>query len=136
MSKVLTTEVQIRFADGDTLGHINNISLQHYFDLGKMEFYSKVMHKTIEADSESLILVSTSANYFAQSHLFSKLKVETQVEKIGTNSVTFYQRLIDEQTGAVNADCRTVAVAFDFEIQKSFELKPEWRKAMEEYLVE
>lgn len=135
MGKVLTTEIQIRFADGDTLGHINNINLQHYFDLGKMEFYKKVMNKTIEADNESLILASTYTDYYLQSHLYDRLAVETRVEKIGTKSVTFTQNLVNMDTGSVNAHCRTVAVGFNFDTQETFELKPEWRAVLADYLV-
>ena len=135
MGKVLITEIQKRFADADSLGHVNNINLQHYFDCGKMEFYSRVMGKRVEADDESLILVSTHANYYAQTHLYDDIFVETMVEKIGTKSVTFFQRLIDRKTGRVNSDCRTVAVAYDFPKQETFDLKPEWRSTFEEYLI-
>lgn len=136
MGKVLITDIQIRFADGDTLGHINNVSLQHYFDLGKMEFYTRAMNKTIEADSESLILASTHTDYYLQSHLYDTLFVETRVERIGNKSITFIQKLINAGTGAVNAECRTVAVAYDFVTGLTFPLKPEWIAILEEYLAD
>ena len=30
-----TTPIQMRFADVDMLGHVNNVNQQHYFDVGK-----------------------------------------------------------------------------------------------------
>ena len=48
MGKYIESDIQIRFADSDSLGHINNVNLQHYFDVGKMEFYEKVLGKTID----------------------------------------------------------------------------------------
>lgn len=136
MGKILTTDIQIRFADGDTLGHINNVNLQHYFDLGKMEFYTRAMDKTIEADKESLILASTHTDYYKQSHLYNKLQVLTQVERIGNKSITFFQRLTNKETGEVNAECRTVAVAYNFETQETFPLKSEWVAVLKEYTIE
>lgn len=136
MGKFIESGIQIRFADADCLGHINNINLQHYFDIGKMEFYEKVLGKTIEPDNESLILVSTHANYYKQTKLHSKLIVRTWVEKIGNSSVTIFQRLIDSATGDVNADCHTVAVGYDFDAQESFPLKKEWREKMQPYMLE
>ena len=136
MGKILITDIQIRFADGDTLGHINNVNLQHYFDLGKMEFYRNAMNKTIEADKESLILASTHTDYYLQSHLYDELQVLTQVEKIGNKSITFIQRLINKDTGSINASCRTVAVAYNFETQQTFSLKDEWTVVLKEYLLE
>ena len=94
MGKYIESDIQIRFADADSLGHINNVNLQHYFDVGKMEFYEKVLGKTIDPDAESLILVSIHTNYHRQSRLHSQLVVRTWVEKIGNSSVTIFQHLI------------------------------------------
>ena len=41
MGKYIESDIQIRFADADSLGHINNVNLQHYFDVGKMESTKK-----------------------------------------------------------------------------------------------
>lgn len=135
MGRVIESDIQVRFADADCLGHVNNINLHHYFDVGKMQFYAQVLGKTIDPDSESLILASTHANYYHQTKLHEKLYVETAVEKIGNKSVTIYQRLMERTTGRVNADCRTVAVGFDFETQETFPLKPAWVERMQEYLI-
>ena len=113
MGKYIESDIQIRFADADSLGHINNVNLQHYFDVGKMEFYEKVLGKTIDPDAESLILVSIHTNYHRQSRLHSQLVVRTWVEKIGNSSVTIFQHLIDRADGGINADCRSVAVGYD-----------------------
>ncbi len=134
MGKYIESDIQIRFADADSLGHINNVNLQHYFDVGKMEFYEKVLGKTIDPDAESLILVSIHTNYHRQSRLHSQLVVRTWVEKIGNSSVTIFQHLIDRADGGIKADCRSVAVGYDFLRQESFPLKKEWRAKMEEYL--
>ena len=101
MGKYIESDIQIRFADADSLGHINNVNLQHYFDVGKMEFYEKVLGKTIDPDAESLILVSIHTNYHRQSRLHSQLVVRTWVEKIGNSSVTIFQHLIDRADGGI-----------------------------------
>ena len=36
---MIETQIQMRFADIDVLGHVNNVNQQHYFDLGKCDFY-------------------------------------------------------------------------------------------------
>lgn len=135
MNKKFESDIQIRFADIDGLGHVNNVNLQHYFDLGKMEFYTAVMGQKVEPTDESLILVSTQTEYFFQTRLYDKVYVETAVEKIGTKSITFTQRLIDRRTGCINAQCRTVSVPFDFVKQQSFEVKPQWRERLQDYLI-
>ncbi len=33
----------MRFADVDMLGHVNNVNQQHYFDVGKSDFFRSVL---------------------------------------------------------------------------------------------
>lgn len=136
MGKAIESEIQKRFADADSLGHINNVNLQHYFDIGKMEFYHRVLGKTIDPDAESLILASINTNYYEQTRLYDDIFVSTYVEKIGNKSVTIFQKLINRATGKVNAECRSVAVGYDFHRQETFPLRDEWRDLMKEYMLE
>ena len=39
MAKTLETSIQKRFSDVDPFQHVNNVSHQMYFDVGKMECY-------------------------------------------------------------------------------------------------
>lgn len=135
MGKVIESEIQKRFADADCLGHINNVNLQHYFDLGKMEFYRRVLGKKIDPDSESLILASINTNYYEQTRLHDDIYVKTYVEKIGSKSTTIFQQLINRDTGRVNAECRSVVVGYDFHKQETFILKDEWRAMISEYML-
>lgn len=135
MNKIITA-VQQRFADADLLGHVNNVRLQEYFDLGKMEFYNQVLGEKLDWRAQSLILVSIHTEIMAQTRLGDSLEVETFVEKIGTKSITVFQKLRNSATGAVNATCRSVVVAFDFASQKSIVLPDCWRSAVAEYLAE
>ena len=43
MARTLETPIQKRFSDVDPFQHVNNVSQQMYFDVGKMEFYEKVL---------------------------------------------------------------------------------------------
>ena len=43
MNKCLITPVQKRFSDVDSFMHVNNIWQQSYFDMGKTDFYTKVL---------------------------------------------------------------------------------------------
>lgn len=135
MGKAIESEIQKRFADADCLGHINNVNLQHYFDIGKMEFYRRVLGKKIDPDAESLILASIHTNYYEQTRLHDDIYVKTYVEKTGNKSATIFQKLINRTNGKVNADCRSVVVGYDFHKQGTFPLKDEWRTLMSEYLL-
>ena len=43
MARTLTTPVQQRFSDIDSFHHVNNVAQQMYFDVGKVDYYQKVL---------------------------------------------------------------------------------------------
>lgn len=127
----ITTEIQQRFADADTLGHINNIHLQEYFDLGKMELYATLLGSRIDWRGVNLVLVSIKTDMMRQTRLGDDIIVESWVEKIGTKSMTVRQRLVNRADGEANAECSTVVVCFDFASQRAIPFPDEWRDILE-----
>lgn len=129
-----TTKIQQRFADSDTLGHINNIHFQEYFDLGKMELYATLLGDRIDWRGVNLVLVSIKTDMMRQTRLGDDIVVESWVEKIGTKSMTVRQRLINKADGEANAECSTVVVCFDFASQRAIPFPDEWRTILESAL--
>ena len=43
MPRTLTTPIQKRLSDVDVFRHVNNVSQQMYFDVGKVEYYDRVL---------------------------------------------------------------------------------------------
>lgn len=130
--KSLTTklDIQMRFADVDILGHVNNVNLQHYFDLGKSDFFGKAVGTEHLVGSEGILTANTTTSYFAQTRLGEKIYVETSVKKIGNKSITLYQRVLSSATQEVKAESRSVMVAFDFESQESITVPDKWREIL------
>lgn len=129
--KIIETDIQIRFADIDILGHINNVNLQHYFDLGKSFFYRDVLK--IDAlpggCGEFPITAATETSYLAQTRYSERIYVETCMPEIGDKSMVVQQRIISRTTGEIKAQSRSVMVAFDFARQASITVPDTWREA-------
>ena len=100
MAKVLETDIQKRFSDVDPFQHVNNVSQQMYFDVGKMEYYEQVL-------------------------VHDRVRVTTTCEKIGNKSLTLFQQLVVD--GRVRSESRSVMVAFDFARQLSMPVPAAWR---------
>ena len=130
------TKIQQRFADADTLGHINNIHLQEYFDLGKMELYGAVLGDRIDWRGVNLVLASIKTDMMRQTRLGDNIVVETWVESLGNKSMTLRQRIINTADGLPNAACSTVVVCFDFATQCSVPIPDEWRALITEAMGE
>lgn len=129
-NKITETDIQIRFADVDILGHVNNVNLQHYFDLGKNAYFNEVIGVETDWHKIGTITASTHTSYLAQTRPNERIYVETAIEKIGNKSFTFYQRLISRTNGEVKAESRSIMVAFDFSQQVSIPVPDEWRNAV------
>ena len=115
----------------DSLGHVNTVNLQHYFDLGQNAYFRDILHAGVEWHKLGIITASTTTSYLAQTRLTDRIYVETQIEKIGNKSITVCQRIWSRDSGEVKPESRSVMVAFDFEKQVSVPVPERWRKAVE-----
>lgn len=132
MAKQLITPVQKRFSDVDSFMHVNNIWQQSYFDMGKTDFYVKVLGIPGVFDRMRIITASTHTDYLGQVRLMDDIVVTTDVSRLGNKSMTLHQRIM------LGDKCLTesssVMVAFDFELQQTVPLPEEWREHLSEYL--
>lgn len=134
MAKQLITPIQKRFSDVDSFMHVNNIWQQTYFDLGKTEFYSKVLGITGVFDSLRIITASTHTDYIGQVRLTDDIVVTTDVSRLGNKSMTLHQRILCGEKCLTESS--SVMVAFDFDAQTTVPIPDVWRKKLAEYLTE
>ena len=133
MNKQLVTPVQKRFSDVDSFMHVNNIWQQSYFDMGKTDFYTKVLGITGVFDKLRIITASTHTDYYGQVRLTDDIVVVTDVSRLGNKSMTLHQRIMCGERCLTESS--SVMVAFDFETQQTVAMTDEWRRRLEEYLV-
>jgi acyl-CoA thioester hydrolase len=132
---MIRTDIQKRFADVDMLGHVNNVNLMHYFDVGKNDFFARVIDIGSHLEGTGLITASVKVDYLSQTRLRERSHVETYVEKLGNKSMTLFQRLVDSDTGAVHVELHAVMVAFDYARQQSVEIPDWWRGVLSEHYI-
>ena len=133
MNKQLITPIQKRFSDVDSFMHVNNIWQQSYFDMGKTEFYTKVLGITGVFDKLRIITASTHTDYLGQVRLTDEIVVVTDVSRLGNKSMTLHQRIMCGERCLTESS--SVMVAFDFETQQTVPMPDEWRVKLEEYLI-
>ena len=132
MAKELRTPVQKRFSDVDSFMHVNNIWQQSYFDMGKTDFYVKVLGIPGVFDRMRIITASTHTDYLGQVRLMDDIVVTTDVSRLGNKSMTLHQRIMAGDKCLTESS--SVMVAFDFELQQTVPLPEEWRERLSEYL--
>ena len=129
MARIIDTPVQQRFSDIDPFLHVNNVAQQMYFDVGKTDYFHKVLGGDVLMSGRFRILtVSTATSYLGQVRMYDDVHVTTTCERIGNKSMTLFQQLC--AGGRVCSESRSVMVAFDFEAQEGIPVPEAWREAM------
>lgn len=119
--------IQVRFADTDALGHLNNAAYAHYAELGRLQFL---------ADEGlavgGLILAHLSLDFRRQVRYGQRVELRTAVVALGTSSVRLRQRLLAD--GEVAADIGSVVVNFDYARGRAAPLPAAMRTRLEAYV--
>lgn len=125
------TNIQIRFADVDMLGHVNNVNQQHYFDLGKSDFFRQVLHLEPYWYEEGLITVAINTSFLHQIRMDEPIAVRTRIRDIGNKSFTVDQQIVNTDNQIIQTESVATLVCFDFAAQQSIPIPQRWREALE-----
>ncbi len=129
MPRIIHTPIQKRFSDIDSFRHVNNVSQQMYFDVGKSDFFDLTLGRGALFAPVRFLAAATNTSYIQQIRFPDEIEVTTEVERIGTKSLTLLQRIVADD-GSVRSESRSVMVAFDFEAQRSVPVPDAWREAL------
>ncbi len=124
--------IQIRFSDVDFLGHVSNTQYQNYFDLGKTDYFERVIP---EIDFTGLCVVGASVkiDYILPVFMHSQIVVKTRVIKLGTKSMTLEHLISDTETDDIYATCTVVLVCYHVKEQASYPIPEEWKRKISDF---
>jgi len=125
-------DIQLRFADADLFGHVNNTVIMQYFDLGKLSYFRAVMGDDFDMRGIALVVVNTNCDFYAPVFLDEHVEVLSGTVRIGEKSLRLEQRLVSA-TGDVKAICTTVMAGFNPATCTSAPIDPLWRERIEAY---
>ncbi len=112
---MIRTKIQIRWSDIDQLGHVYNGQYQHFYDIGKSDYFEQVLalgHNWAES-GEGFLTVRTLNNYYAPVEMHEDIEVHTTVSRIGTKSFDMEQVIVNSHTGEKKSDSHSVIVCYN-----------------------
>jgi acyl-CoA thioester hydrolase len=130
-------EVDVRFADTDAMGHVNNAVYLTYCEMARIRYWSDVTGEPLAArhhGAESLILAEARITYRAQVFHTDVVTVETRATRIGRSSFVLEHRLTACEPGGAPrlvAVSDSVMVRYDYTVGRASELDPRFVEAME-----
>lgn len=111
-----TTGIDIRFADLDAYGHVNNAVFFTYLETARIKLFQKHFGAFLDS-SLTFLVVRAECDYRLPITLQDSLRVTVQVEDVRRSSFTFSYRLYDDRE-KLFATARTVMVCYDPALQR------------------
>jgi acyl-CoA thioester hydrolase len=132
-------EIQVRFADTDAMGHVNNAVYLTYCEIARITYWTDVTGEPVRlgtAGAESLILAEARISYRAPAFHGETVTVETRAIRIGRSSFSLEHRLTACVPGSQSrlvATSESVLVRYDYAREAPVALSPEFVAAIEAF---
>lgn len=129
--------VDVRFADTDAMGHVNNAVYLTYCEMARIRYWTDVTGEPIAAGhegAESLILADARITYRAPVFHTEQVTIETRATHLGRSSFTLEHRLTACAPGAdprLVAVSESVLVRYDYRTERPVPLDPRFVTAIE-----
>jgi len=125
----LSTEIEVRFADLDAYGHVNNAVFFTYLETARVKLFSARFAEMMKSGLLFLV-VEASCRYRRPIELNEHVHVDISTEDLGRTSFTL-SYLLHDGSGKTFAEARTVMVCFDQRRGKTVALPDDFRQALE-----
>lgn len=102
-----TLALQLRYADIDGLGHVNNARYATYAETGRLAYLREV-----GVDVSGLILARLELDFKRPVHFGDAASVESRVTRVGNTSFTMEHRVVVD--GVLCCAVSSVVVCFDY----------------------
>jgi len=122
------TNLNVRFNDCDSLGHVNNSVYFTYFEEARKGLFH-IFNHNLSIKSWNLIVASTNCDFLQEVGYAQKIKVYTWVSRIGKSSFDVEHSIEDENKNCI-ARGKAVLVNFNFEDKKSMPINNEIREEL------
>jgi acyl-CoA thioester hydrolase len=129
--------IDVRFADTDAMGHVNNAIYLTYCEMARIRYWSDVTGEPValgHEGAESLILAEARITYRAPVFHGETVTVETRATRIGQSSFTLEHRLtacVPTGTPRLVATSDSVMVRYDYQTERPAALGPRFVEAIE-----
>ena len=114
------TTVDIRFADTDAMGHVNNAVYLTFVEAARVGWWTATTGEPLEREAgraEGLILAEVEIAFRSPLFFGETVTVETRASRLGRTSLGLEHRLTASRPGGpirLVATCRSVVVRYDY----------------------
>ncbi|WP_336336794.1 acyl-CoA thioesterase [Haloarcula brevis] len=136
MSFEYTTDVEVRYTDIDTYGHVNNATYGTYLEEARIDY----LHDVVSADEALLsggesgtgiVIANLEVDFVRPVHISDAVTVAVRVPRLGEKSFPFEYEV---RTGdGVAATGETTVLTYDRDAETSRSIPEDWRDAITQF---
>ncbi|WP_226021990.1 acyl-CoA thioesterase [Halomicrobium salinisoli] len=129
------TEVDVRFSDLDTYGHVNNAVFATYLEEARIEYLDEVIGREEELLSggvgrTGMVVANLELDFRRPVRSIGSVTVAVEITDLGRSSFTIEYEVREDDVAATG---ETTMVAYDRDAGESRPLPDEWRDAIVEF---
>jgi len=130
--------IEVRLADTDAMGHVNNANYLTYVEIARIAYYEQVIRKPlplgVHGAEEGMILAEIRMTYRSPAFYGESLTVETRTERIGTTSFSMVHRITAPESrygpARLVAVSDSTLVSYDYQQDRPIPVPDDWRTAI------
>lgn len=126
--------LQIRYADLDTAGHVNNAIYLNYFEQGRMAFFLQKIGKQWDWNEHGIILARNEIDYLSPVFLEDEVYITSEFIDKGNKSFRMKMRIYKLGDKKEEIDCArgiVTIVCFNHKEKKTIPFPESWQKLLD-----
>ena len=123
-------QIQIRFADIDSMRHVNNAVYLSYFEFTRVYYFNALLGENWDWETKGIILAHTELSFIKPIRLNDQAFIEMSIGKIGNKSFTFHYTI--NVNGEITTKGTSTLVAFNTQLQKPIPIPKEMKASFGE----
>ncbi len=136
MPKKFEITIQVRFKDMDPMQHVNNAVYFSYFEIGRLEFFRKVVND-IEFKKYPFILARVEANFHKPITVhFPEVILKMWAGDFGNKSFKFFYEILSKDEKIKFTSGESVQVFFDYKSNKTIPVPEGFINLIKDYIFE
>ena len=129
------TPIEVRFADMDAMGHVNNAVYLTYIEIARVKYFEVVLDSGVDFKKQGFILANAKIDFISAIEEYDKIHVATRCTRIGTKSFDLEYEIVktNHTPPVVAAKATTILVGYDYHEKKTLVIPDVWKKKIEDY---
>ncbi len=120
-------DLETRYNDYDTAGHVNNAVYLTYFEVARMKVWAALVGPRRDV---GFVIAEASVRYVSRAQLGDPLAIDIRTAEVRDKAWVWSYRVLDSRDGRLVADGRTVQVMYDFAAGSAVPIPAELRSRL------